>query len=80
MIDKDSKKCNNEYTKDFPQKESKTIFFFSQTMYLRKEYKYINGKATFFGWACGINGTSSHAIFKTKKEAKIYIAQAMKNA
>jgi hypothetical protein len=42
-----------------------------KTPYLYKEY---NGK-TFKGWACGLNGTSYHAIFPTKREAVAYNAQ-----
>lgn len=42
--------------------------------YLYKEYRrdMTTLKMTFVGWACGMNGTSNHAIFPTKKEAIAY--------
>ena len=39
--------------------------------YLYKEY----AGRVFKGWACGLNGTSHHAIFPTKHEAMEYNAR-----
>lgn len=47
--------------------------------YLYKEYKrdLDTLKMSFKGWACGINGTSHHGLYRKKSDAELFNRQAI---